>query len=227
MKTILLMTTAAVAIAGAAQADVTFVNGTASLDVSQVGGTTTTIIGSNADVAFSMGAYGFQIGAGMLTFTNGSSTESIGRSNAHIYHQAANGNKYGGYISSMYYFTEYGVEGMFSLGPVDVEAYAGMLDDTGGNVAHVGVEAFFDVAEGFEVSAGYNALFDTSGGGGLGYDTYSVGVSYDIPNTNLAATASYEAFDGGSEAFYGIGIEWSFGPDQSERLFGERSFLFF
>lgn len=227
MKTLLLMTTAAVAIAGAAQAEVSFVKGTASLDLSQINGSTFTLINSDADVAFSMGAYGFQIGAGMLTFTDGTDSTSISNSNAHVYRQAANGNKYGAYVSSMFFFTEYGVEGMFNLGPVDVEVYAGMIDDIGDSVAHVGIEAFFDVSEGIEVSAGYNTLFDTNGGGGGFFDMYSVGASYDIPNTNLAATASYETFDDGLEAIYGIGIEWSFGPNQGERMFGERNFPFF
>jgi len=225
MKTILLMTTAAVAIAGAAQAEVSFVKGTVSVDVSLVDGTDMNLTDTGADAAFSIGTYGFQFGGGNLTFSDGSESESLGYSNAHVYYQAANGNKYGVYSSAMSAFDEYGVEGMFNIGPVDVEAYAGYMDFDGDSLGHAGLEAFFEVSEGIEVSAGYETIFETDSGGDS-FDSYSVGASYDIPNTNLTATASYESFDSGSEAMYGIGLEWSFGPNQDERLFGSRELPF-
>lgn len=227
MKNLLLMTTAIAAIAGAAQADVSFVKGTATLEFSQISGEPYSLIDAGASAAFSMGTYGFQFGGSSITITDFVESDSFGNSSGHVYYQAANGNKYGVFANSFAFgFSSYGVEGMFNFGPMDVEAFAGVFDDE--DVAQIGVGAFYEISDGVEVSAAYSTLFDTDGGS-LSEDYYTLGASYDIPNTNLAATASYRTFGDGSDSIYGIGIDWSFGPDQGERLFGARDIpvLFF
>lgn len=228
MKNLLLMTTAAVALAGAAQAEVEFVKGEASLTYSQIAGETFSILDGTVGAAFSMGTYGFQFGGTTTTFTDFADSITFSSVDAHAYSQGANGNKYGVYTSSGSVFLpamSYGVEGMFNLGLVDVEAFAGLIAFSGNEIGQAGVAAFAEVSNGFEVSAAYETIFEI--GGLFSEDYYELGASYDIPNSNLEATATYQSFFGGTEAIYGVGIQWNFGPNQDERLFGDRSFPIF
>ena len=226
MKNILLVTAAAVALAGAAQADVSFVKGEASISYNQIADVSDfSLIESGVSAAFSMGTYGVQFGGNNDTYSFGSDPSiTFSSTNAHLYHQAENGNKYGAYVGTggfVFGGTVYGVEGMFELGSLDVEAYAGVMMFGGtSELGLAGVGVFYEISPGIEVNAAYDNVSFTSGGPSI--DAYSLGASYDIPNTNRSATASYEsAYDGDLE-MYGLGIKWNFGPDQSERLFGSR-----
>jgi hypothetical protein len=229
MKTILLMTTAAVALASAAQADVSFVKGEASISYNQISEISDfALIDTDVSAAFSMGTYGFQFGGSNTTFDYSSGPSyTVSSTNAHLYHQAENGNKYGAYYSTDGYFfggSIYGVEGMASVGPMDVEAYAGLMSFNGmTEFGLAGVAAYYEIAPGIEVNAAYDTIFETNGSSSS-IDTFSLGGSYDIPNTNLSATVNYSSSYDGDVETYGLGIQWNFGPNQSERLFGDRAF---
>jgi hypothetical protein len=230
MKRVLLMTTAVVAIAGAAQAEVSFVKGTASLSYSAIVAEDFSIIDGGAAAAFSTGTYGFQFGGDSTTYTDFTESVSFGAADAHVYHQGASGDKYGvyansgalGYIGGL----GYGVEGMFGFGPMDVEVFAGLISVEGDSLGEIGIEVFYGVTSNIEISAAYLTMFVTDGGT-WSEDFYSVGLSYDIPDTSIAVTGSYDYFDNGLGEMYGIGLEWNFGPDQGERLFSDRTIPFF
>lgn len=231
MNNVLLITAAAIAITSTAQADVTFVKGTASATYSIIEDfSDLSIIDTDFAAAFSLGTYGFQFGANNTSYdiTNGPSLSMSGN-DAHLYRQGANGAKYGVYMGSTsvfgYSMTSYGVEGMFNVGPADLEVYAGVVsgDFFWNDLSAIGVKAYFDVTSALEISAAYDSISET-GNSPFTQSFYTLGASYEIPNTNLSATAIYQSFDNISEAIMGVGVEWSFGPKQEERLFGSRNF---
>lgn len=229
MKFALLTTTAILALAGAAQADVEFVKGTVALDVSYFDGPDLYIIDAGVDAAFNVGNFGFQFGGANVTWTDFGDSYSYGTFDLHFYRNTAAGHKFGAYVVSGGGFgpfgggsTSYGVEGMFGFGNLDIEIAAGATDYSSffsATFGNAGASLYYGIGENFEVSASYNYTFDFDGP--YSESNFSVGASYTIPNSAVSINGSYETFDGAD--IYGIGLSWSFGPNQDERLFGHNS----
>ncbi len=231
MKYILLGTAAALAISSASQAEVTFSKGVGSFSVgSSAFGTDIVVVSPEFDMAFNTGNFGFQVGSGMQYFTDFSNSLTVASFELHGYKNATNGNKFGAYMASggggfIPGSTTFGVEGMFDLGSLDVEASLGYHSFSGQNIYQGSIDLYYDLSANLEISAGYDILFS----GSNNVSAASVGAAYAFGQSGYSVNAGYNfGFDGAQDT-YEVGVSWAFGPNSDERLFGNRSldiFLF-
>lgn len=198
MKKLLISTAIMSVIAGTASAQMTFES--AEIDL----GYMSNLFDENVDaflvsgrIDYTLGAVGLQFDSSVHHFTdyNNSITEySVG---VHAYKELDSGAKFGGYIgldaigidNIEAYLVNYGIEGLVSLGAIDLEASIGgvsILNPTD-TIWITNLDAYYAVSSAVEVSAGMAILFDED----ESYDFYRVGASYTLPNMPLAIGASY------------------------------------
>jgi len=227
MKRILLLTTAAITFAGTANADVSFVSGSASLVAADSYlGSDVYQLDAGLDVAFDTDHFGFQFGGSHTIITDFDNNITLTDFNLHVYKNGTGDNKYGIYVNSIGIpsggggsFTGYGVEGMFGLGPITIDAsFGGLTADGLPENIYVGmIGAEYDITDSMSVHANYNSVSFS----GNSIESYIIGAAYEIGDTNLTVTADYQGFiDAPSDINQiSLGLSYGFGPNKGHRLF--------
>lgn len=80
--------------------------------------------------------------------------------------------------------TQYGIEGLFAVGPVDVETYFGTFLDDGDAFGALGVSASYGLSDGLDIYAAHRRDFDDSGYFALS----TIGVSYALATTTSSSS---------------------------------------
>lgn len=228
MKRILLLTSAMIAFAGSANADVSFISGSASLVAADsFFGPDVYQLDAGVDVAFDTDYFGFQFGGSHIIHTNFDNSITLTDFNLHVYKNGAGDNKYGIYVNSLAIpiggggssITGYGVEGMFGLGPITIDASLGGLTGLGlTQTIYLGIiGAEYNITDSISVHADYNSMFFNDNS----ISSYTIGAAYEIADTNLSITADYMGFvDAPSDINQiSLGLSYGFGPNKGHRLF--------
>ncbi|MCF6305243.1 MAG: hypothetical protein L3J33_07725 [Rhodobacteraceae bacterium] len=233
MKKSLVAAAAVMSLSGAASAQVAFQFGTIDLDYYNADFPADIyMFGGSARADYDIGNFGLQLDGNIVVMTDFSSNFTSSSVGAHVYKELGNGTKLGAYLGaeiisflgSTSTLFSYGLEGMTSLGPVDVEAYLGGLSFEGSNIFWTAdVDAYYSVTEALEISAGITHMFDD----GFSDTGYSIGVKYDIPNMPISIGAEY-TFNEFDDMVI-LKASYAFGGPTDERLFSERqsNFLVF
>lgn len=232
MKNLLLATTAAFGLAGAAHAQMTLVGGSASINYGAAQFfDSTSVYNLDVNSAWSLGNFGVQAGAQVTLYDPSGNSSTSYAADAHFYRQTANGNKYGGFVNilggnnggNLY---DVGVEAMLSFGMVDVEASTGVWYNSfssGTDTGSFDLAAYYAVTDNIEINASMNSIYQIGGPGFIAL--YQVGAAYEFPSNGLVASAGYGFYNEGSADLITVGLGWKFGPNQDERLFNHGSGL--
>ncbi len=225
MKSLLLATAAALTFAGAAQAQVSFVKGQASLSF---GAFSTADDDLQSEVigraAFEVGNFGFQLGGELFFFNAARTSIDFTSYDLRAYRKTANGNKFGAYIGNngiILGFGDdaspvYGAEAMLGFGAVDVEISVGSLGIS--SIVDASLNVYFDVTDNIEISASYITYF----GDTIEFDLFGVGAAYQFGNSGYSAFVNYATTSTASVQSINIGLSWEFGPNTNERFFSKR-----
>ena len=224
MKKLLITTALVSAIAGTASAQMVFQTGQVDFTYYDLGfgpDLSTFELAGRAD--FDVGQMGLQLDGGVSILTDFSESVESYAVGVHVYKPLYWVAKVGGYAGYDLLsdsggsdgIINFGVEGMASLGAVDVEASIGghKFDGAPEYYWMATLHAYYEVSDSVELSAGIDHFF---------YDTstltdYRLGVAYTLPNMPLTIGAEYSAMDGNDS--FGIVASYAFGPASDERLF--------
>lgn len=184
---------------------------------------------------YDIGSLGLQLDGTFDYLTDFSSSISSSALEAHVYKELASGHKVGAYFGAgrFAFASDYigftGIEGMFDLGAVDVEASLGALYVFGGGsaIGDASLYAFYEISPSFEVSAGIRGLFDSS----FTEATAALGAQYNIPNSDFAVSGYVSTPVGGggfsAHTVVGLQVTYSLGNNNGERLFNSHNVTYY
>lgn len=226
MNKYLVAATVIMSLSGAASAQVAFQFGTIDLeyfDVNYGQDVYTFSGGGRAD--YDIGSLGLQLDGTAFAITNFNSTYTNLSAGAHVYKQFENGAKFGAYVGIKSFdgpaipqliIYKFGLEGMMSFGPLDVDAYLGGAIANGYFSWIVDIDAYYSLTNTLELSVGMAQIIDEER---VSTD-YSIGLMYDIPNMPVSIGLEYVPDDLNSMVV--VSASYAFGAPTNERLFGKR-----
>ncbi|MFY0632865.1 MAG: porin [Vannielia sp.] len=197
-----------------------------------------TFVTGLADVAYSFGPVGVQLGIGRSVNTDYSQdwlkTDAANSFMFHIYHDLSEQTRIGLMLGDDTYedddFT-YGLEVLHSFGRAEVEARIARFDSEIEPARLFEIFGRYDATEALNLRAGYQRV---NYEGGFGYFEYtSIGASYEVvPGLDLYANLGRTMNDFGTpvDRYDGreiaIGATWRFGgAERSDRMFNYNPFF--
>ena len=109
----------------------------------------------------------------------------------------------------------FGVEGKYGFGDGFTEAYFQNDNEDNVKLRLLGVLAGWDMSDTVALTAAYDYVKVENFGNEADANIYTFGVRYNlVENTTLTAELGLADGDGDTEGFFGLGIEYNFGPNR-------------
>lgn len=226
MKNSLVAAAAIMSLSGAASAQVAFQFGTIDLEYFVVNhGQDVYTFSGGGRADYDIGNLGLQLDGTAFAITNFDATYTNLSVGAHVYKQFENGAKLGAYFGIKSFegpliqqliAHKFGLEGMMSFGPLDIDAYLGGAIANGHFFWMVDIDAYYSITDRLELSVGMAKIMDANSNS----TDYSIGLMYDIPNVPLSIGFEYQPDDIFDTVV--VNVSYAFGAPSDERLFGKR-----
>ncbi|MDA5557602.1 porin [Shimia sp. MMG029] len=116
----------------------------------------------------------------------------------------------------------FGIEGKYDFGLGYAEAYFQKDNEDDVDLTLLGIMGSWDMSEQLAITAAYDYVDIEDFSAEADANVYTFGVRYNlVENTTLTAELGLADGDGDSEGFFGLGIEYNFGPNRGT-TFGKR-----